>query len=199
MRNPTLAIALLLALAACGSDDAPTAERAEATPTSKTTEPTASTTPEIATAEIVGDWQRLTTCEDRVKALQDAGLGKYAVEHAAGEGWIPGVSSPDQIKDPGHPCNGAVPLKHGHFFTEDGLFGSTDEQGDQVDDGSYEAIDENTIVIKKEFGNVTFNYRISNGSLYLDPVMPKCAKSGCFDAQWAIAAAYPGLPWDRVK
>lgn len=193
MRHATLTIALILALAACGSDDPSTAERADETPISKTTEPSTSTT-----AEIVGHWQRVTTCEDRVKALQEAGLGQYAVEHAAGEGWIAGVTSPDQIKDIRHPCKGAVPLNHGHFFTEDGLFGSTDAEGNQVDDGTYEAIDKKTIVIHKEFGNITFHYRITNGSLFLDPVLPKCAQSGCFDAQWAVAVAYPGLPWERV-
>lgn len=193
MRHATLTIALILALAACGSDDPSTAERADETLISKTTEPSTSTT-----AEIVGHWQRVTTCEDRVKALQEAGLGQYAVEHAAGEGWIAGVTSPDQIKDIRHPCRRAVPQNHGHFFTEDGLFGSTDAGGNQVDDGTYEATDEKTIVIHKEFGNVTFHYRITNESLFLDPVLPKCAQSGCFDAQWAVAVAYPGLPWERV-
>ena len=86
----------------------------------------------------------------------------------------------------------------GSAFTEDGLFGSIDAEGNQVDDGTYEAIDEKTIVIHKEFGNVTFHYRITNESLFLDPVMPKCAQSGCFDAQWAVAVAYPGLPWERA-
>ena len=136
---------------------------------------------------------------DRVAALESAGLGKFAVEHAAGQGWIPGVTSPEQIKDPEHPCQGAIPLKHGHFFTEDGLFGSTDDQGDQVDDGTYRVLDEDTIIVEKEFGDVTFNYRIQDdGTLLLDPVMPNCAKNGCFAAQWAVAVAYPGLPWENA-
>ena len=29
-----------------------------------------------------------------------AGLGQFAAEHAAVEGWLPGVSSPDQLQDP---------------------------------------------------------------------------------------------------
>ena len=82
------------------------------------------------------------------------------------------------------------------FFTDDGLFGSTDDQGDQVDDGTYRVIDEDTIVIEKEFGSVRFNYRIhDDGTLLLDPVMPNCTKNGCFAAQWAVAVAYPGLAW----
>ena len=92
-----------------------------------------------------------------------------------------------------------LPLTHSHFFTEDGQFGSRDDAGDQVDDGTYRAIDDNTIVISKEFGDVTFHYRISDdgSTLLIDPVMPECANSGCFAAQWAVSVAYPGLPWQR--
>jgi hypothetical protein len=118
-------------------------------------------------------------------------------------GWIPGVTSPEQIKDPEHPCEGAIPRKHGHYFTEDGLFGSTDDQGDQVDDGTYHVIDEDTIVVEKEFGNVTFNYRIQDdGTLLLDPAMPNCTKNGCFVAQWAVAVSWAvclGSPWHSQR
>jgi hypothetical protein len=191
MRVLAIAVALLLSLAACGGDDKPAAESIGTETPAETSESSPS-----PTTPIMGNWQRVTTCDERVAALEEAGLGEFAIEHAAGEGWIPGVTSPDQIKDPEHPCKGAIPLKHGHFFTEDGLFGSTDDQGDQVDDGTYSVIDQDTIVIEKEFGNVTFNYRIQDdGTLLLDPVMPKCTKNGCFAAQWAAAVAYPGLPW----
>lgn len=189
MRVGISTVALVLALAGCSTD-----EPTDAASPTESTEPTAS-----PTAAIVGHWQRVTTCEERVKALKDAGLGRFAAEHAAGEGWIPEVTSPGQIEDPRHPCEGAVPLKHGHFFTEDGLFGSTDDQGDQVDDGTYRVIDQDTIVIKKEFGNVTFDYQVRDRSLFLDPVMPACTEAGCFAAQWAVAVAYPGLPWTRVS
>lgn len=194
MRNFAIAAGLLLLLAGCGGDDKSAAQPASTSAPTETSESTPS-----PTATIVGNWQRVTTCDERVTALERAGLGKFAVEHAAGEGWIPGVTSPEQIKDPEHPCEGAIPLKHGHYFTEDGLFGSTDDQGDQVDDGTYHVIDEDTIVVEKEFGNVTFNYRIQDdGTLLLDPAMPKCTKNGCFAAQWAVAVSYLGLPWEPV-
>ena len=56
------------------------------------------------------------------------------------------------------------------------------------------------VVIDKEFGKVTFHYSISpdGSTLMLDPVLPACAEQGCFDAQWAVAVAYPGLPWERI-
>ena len=195
MRIFAIAATLLLLLAGCVDDDKPAAE---ATSTDTPTE-TSGSSPS-PTSTIVGSWQRLTTCEERVSALADAGLSGFAVEHAVGEGWIPGVTSPDEIADPVHPCNGAIPLRHGHFFTEDGLFGSTDDEGDQVDDGTYRVIDEDTIVIEKEFGEMTFNYRIQDdGTMLLDPVMHDCTKSGCFAAQWAVSVAYPGLAWEPTE
>ena len=192
MRIVAISAALLLLLAACDSDGDRAAEsKGSAAPT------VTSDSGPSPTASIVGHWQRVTTCDERETALRAAGLDNFAVEHAAGEGWIPGVTSPDQVKDPEHPCTGAIPLIHGHFFTEDGLFGSTDDQGDQVDDGTYRVIDQDTIVIEKEFGNVTFDYRIQDDdTLLLEPVMPQCTKDGCFAAQWAVAVAYPGLPWE---
>ena len=195
-RGIALSATLGLLLTACSSEDR---AATDASTESAQAKPTQRSSPTAKQPAIVGRWERVTTCKDRVKALTDAGLGKFATEHAAGEGWLPGVTSPAQIKDPQKPCEGAVPLKHGHFFTEDGLFGSTDAQGTPVDDGSYDVIDENTIIVRKEFGNVTFDYQVNGeGSLALHPVMPNCTKAGCFAAQWAIAVSYNGLPWQPV-
>jgi hypothetical protein len=195
VRVSVVAVVALLAVAGCGSDSVP-AVRHSGSPS-----PAASSQPSPSSASgLVGEWERRTTCQQRVDALKDAGLGQFAAEHAAGEGWLPGVTSPDDIKDPEHPCRGAVPRKHTHFFTADGVFGSRDEDGDQVDDGTYTVIDEDTVVISKEFGDITFNYRLEGDgdTLLLDPVLPQCIKSGCFAAQWAVAVAYPGLAWRRA-
>ena len=66
----------------------------------------------------------------------------------------------------------------------------------QVDDGTYELQGDDAFVI----GNVTFHYSISpdGTTLMLDPVLPACAEQGCWDAQWAVAVAYPGLTWERT-
>ena len=144
-------------------------------------------------ARLVGYWDRRTTCGQRVQALREAGLGDYAAEHAAGEGWV------RRVDDPRHPCREAVPLRHGHFFTDDGLFGSTDDEGQQVDDGTYRLVDADTIVISKEFGEVTFDFHVRGDRLYLDPVLPSCVEDGCFAAQWAVAVAAPGRPWHRAE
>ena len=143
----------------------------------------------------MGEWKRVTTCEQRIAALTAADLEEFAAEHAAGEGWLPGITSPEQIEDPTNPCKGAVPLEHRHFFTAGGLFGSRIADGEQVDDGTYQYSGDGSITVDKEFGEVTFGYQIQeDGTLLLDPVMPECAPEGCFAAQWAVAVAYPGLP-----
>jgi hypothetical protein len=190
MRRLVISLAVLvLAVAGCGAEDRPSGQAGVTTEPGTAIEST-----------LVGEWQRVTTCEERVAALEAAGLDQFAAEHAAGQGWVPGVSSPDQLEDPENPCKGAVPLDHGHFFTADGEFGSRDDAGDPVDDGAYRLIDDRTIVITKEFGDVTFHFDVrDDNSLLLEPVMPACTDDGCFAAQWAVAVAYPGLAWTRLS
>jgi hypothetical protein len=194
-----IAIALAMALAACGS---PQTAATGSTATAQTATPSTSTataTTSSATPQIVGEWQRTTTCEERVAAFTKAGLAKYAAESVAGDGFIPGVTSTEELKDPKHPCTGAVSPKHSHFFTADGQFGSRDDQGQQVDDGPYKLVGSNAIQIGSGDHSVTFRYTITDGTtLRLTPVMPACAAQGCFDAQWAVAVSYLGLPWTRI-
>ena len=127
--------------------------------------------------------------------MKRAGLKKALLESIATDGWIPGVTSVEQIKNPARPCRGAVARKHSHFFTADGLFGSRDANGHQVDDGQYRLIGDNTLVI----GDVTFHYKISDGgdTIAFTPEIPKCAPS-CFEAGWSVAVAYPGYTWHRI-
>jgi hypothetical protein len=190
-----LALALALAVTGCGADPDEGATPKTAGNVSAAAADVGSTRESPDVPALVGEWSRTTTCQQRADALEAAGLGRFAAEHAVGDGFVPGVTSVDQLADPKHPCQEAVPQKHSHFFTADGFFGSRDAEGDQVDDGTYELVGEDAFVI----GNVTFHYRIDGGdTLYLDPELPACAAKGCFDAQWAIAVAYPGLPWKRI-
>jgi hypothetical protein len=146
---------------------------------------------------LVGEWRRTTICAELVQALERAGLQKLAVEAVAGNGFVPGVTTLEQLADPARPCEGAVPRKHSHFFTEDGRFGSRDWSGEQVDDGTYEVIDDRTFVISKEFPDVTFHYRIHGDTITFDPVIP----DGCstFRCMWSVSVAYPGKMWTRVS
>ena len=53
-----------------------------------------------------------------------------------------GESGPEQ----GNPCADAEgPLEHDHFFTAAGAFGSHDQNGDEVDSGDFEIVDDDTV------------------------------------------------------
>jgi hypothetical protein len=132
-----------------------------------------------------------------IEALEQAGFGSNAVVNMVGNGFIPGVQSVVDLKDPNQPCKGAVPRKHSHFFTEDGLFGSRDWNGEQVDDGTYRVVDADTLVISKEFPDVEFRYRIEGDGIVFDPAIPDdCVEFRC---EWAVSMAYPGKKWTRTK
>ena len=51
----------------------------------------------------------MTRCRELVYALEKAGLDQFVLDNVVGNGFLPGVTSPDQIADPKHPCKGAVP------------------------------------------------------------------------------------------
>ena len=161
-------------------------------------ETTAPSPSETLASPLVGTWERETRCEELVAALTEAGLEKWVLEFVAGNGFIPGVRRPNQIADPDEPCTGATPRIHSHFFTEDGMFGSLDWNGDQVDDGTYVLTDDGTFVVSKEFPDVTFNYTIQDDTITFDPVIPDCAPE-CFEAAWSVAVAYPGETWERAS
>jgi hypothetical protein len=152
--------------------------------------------PERATSALVGTWERETTCEELVSVLTEAGLERWVLESVAGNGFLPHVTSPDQI-DPDDPCRGAVPRVHSHFFTEDGTFGSLDWNGDQVDDGTYVVRGGDTFVVSKEFPDVTFHFAIDGDTIMFEPVIPDCSPK-CFEASWSVSVAYPGMTWHRV-
>jgi hypothetical protein len=159
-----------------------------------------------AEASFVGEWQRVTTCADYVRALTRAGFPEAALEAAAGNGFIPGVTTVEDLADPAHPCRGAIPRRHSHFFTQDGLFGSRDWDGNQVDEGSYETVDDQTLVIPYGFEDgppieVRFRYSIAGETIRFDPVMPSdCSTTRCREAAaWSVAVALPGKTWRRVS
>jgi hypothetical protein len=75
-------------------------------------------------------------------------------------------------------------------FTVDGMFWSKDAEGDTVDDGSDELVDNSTMIITKEFGKIIFHFTANDQTLVLTPVSPQCPKDGCFAAQWAVGMSY---------
>jgi hypothetical protein len=77
-------------------------------------------------------------------------MRKWSTEFVAGNGFIPGVTSADQLSDPTN------------------------------DDGMYRVIDRRTFVISKEFPKVTFHYSISGQNIEFAPVVPRgCPSCRC--------------------
>jgi len=110
-------------------------------------------------------------------------------------------------------CRGATAVVHSHFFTPDGRFGSYDENGQQVDDGTYELRGDDEIVFGKSLASATtiiVTYRIdaTDHLSFLAVSAPECSageaarppagSSGVgvatcrWDHGWAISAFYPG-------
>jgi hypothetical protein len=147
---------------------------------------------------LVGEWQLERDCREIVRALDEAGFEEFTLEVLAGAEMVPGVvNDPSQFEDPKNPCKGAAPSKHSHFFTADGQFGSRNEFGEQVDEGTYEIVDDDTFVLA---GNATFNYQIDGDTIMFEPVIPEgCSTKACHgNAVYAISVAFPGQTWQRI-
>jgi hypothetical protein len=190
-RRASIVLAVAAAVTACGSEATPPAPPSNDMPASPTPASPAET------VGLVGTWRRENTCQELVSALRDAVLDRWVLEFVAGNGFIPGVEAADQIADPKDPCAGAVPREHSHFFTEDGAFGSLDWNGDPVDDGRYEVPEDGTLVISKEFPDVTFHYAINGDTIMFEPEIPSCSPD-CFEAAWSVSVAMPGETWQRT-
>lgn len=181
----------------CSSGDSPASQMNE--PAAAPAEP-ASASP-TSTPALVGRWERVTTCEDMVQALDEEGLDALAPAMLAGNGLVTG--SPEQLAQREDICKGAVPREHSHFFTATGQFGSVDYNNQQVDDGPYEIVDDNTVRIAE----TSFRYRITEGgqTLTLEPVIAQSDKREALEqplefsgAGWSVAVAFPGYTWERV-
>jgi hypothetical protein len=198
MRAMLVLLLVLVGLSTgCSSVDA-TGPSSEGSPAA-----TGSTGTPVST--IVGRWERVLTCEELTSELKNAGLGplmQYAwlgQTSSSGAGsFAAGSPKPTNA----HPCTGALPRKHSHFFDPSGNFGSLDWLGGQVDDGRYDVTGESTLRI----GDVTFQYRVvDHDTLFLTPVLTKSMVRQALahpqkfnDAGWAVSVAYGGHPWKRV-
>jgi len=136
-----------------------------------------------------------------VRALNEAHLAANAP--AIVGDYFPGISAKKLAAKTGI-CSGATPQTHSHFFTSTGQFGSVDQNGNQVDDGSYQIINDHTFRIGP---HGTFHYTILNGTrLILHPVITAAERRqalanplGFYEATWKVAVSYGGRPWKRVS
>ena len=189
IRSAAPVLAVFLAAGCDGSPAEPADTGSEPTVSTEpapTFEP--SSTPEVS--PLVGTWTRTTTCRELVANLEAAGLGDVIPQSISGNGWV--VGTPEQIAAKDDPCEGAVPREHSHFFTERGTFGSLDWRDQQVDDGTYELVDERTFTI----GDATFHFKVDGDTIRFIPVLPDdCSHFAC---DWMVAVAYQGHTWTRT-
>jgi len=147
---------------------------------------------------IVGRWARTRTCRELVDALARYGLA--ATAPAAVGDYFPG-QTPEELSKKSDVCAGASPSPHSHFFSRGRMFGSVDESGHQVDDGTYRLVNRRTIRIN----DGKFRYRIHSGRLALTPLITDAQRAAALAAPlkfsaaiWMVAVAYPGHAWKRV-
>jgi hypothetical protein len=143
----------------------------------------------------------VTTCQELVEAISAEGMEALVPFALAGNGLVPG--SAQQLAQRTDICKGGTPRVHSHFFSEDGSFGSVDWNNEQVDDGLYEIVNDDTFVI----GDTTFHFRfVGHDTIKFDPVIPDASRREALAhpqefsaAVWSVAVAFPGHTWKRVN
>ncbi len=147
---------------------------------------------------LVGRWQAVRTCHGLVAALQKYGLSRLAPS-VVGD-YFPN-KTPTQLAQKTNICAGAKPQLHSHFFTTDGKFGSLDQYGKQVDDGSYNVTA--SAIVKINDGR--FRFRVQGTRLMLAPLLTKAQRKQALanplkfsTAGWMVAVSYVGHTWRSV-
>ena len=196
IRGLMLGIAILpLALftaTGCGGDSG--SETAAGSPASESSAKSAA-----ATSALVGSWHRRQTCAEMLAVFEEAGLADSHRDWLQGN-FYGGQPGPKK----GDPCAGAQgALEHDHYFTDDGGFGSHDQNGEEVDNGDFAAIDADTVTFPshaKEFGydgDILVDYAVDEDAITFDVMMPSPCADACADAYaWALSAFASGS-WQR--
>jgi hypothetical protein len=188
-RTPVALMVVVALLGGCGDDS----DDSDDSATRPTSPPTTSAAP---ASLVVGRWEQTQSCDQLIAAFKAADLADVAPGWATN--YFPNSSGKRLAKKGEHICDGAEAVKHSHFFSPDGEFGSLDQNGERVDDGQYEVVDDDTMTI----GEATFTYRIENGDLVLQPVITDAEREAAHadpyeytTAGWAVSVANGGLPF----
>jgi hypothetical protein len=154
------------------------------------------------TSPLVGYWQKTNTCAELVRALTKAGFADRIPDVVGGSGLIKGPEN-QPLSDPTHPCTKATtPKKHSHLFSSMGQFASYDENGGQVDDGTYTVRNQRTFVMHGDTfkDKVVVHFRVQGKVIRFQVVIPHPCTGACrVKMGWAISAFYPGAPFRRVQ
>jgi hypothetical protein len=136
---------------------------------------------------LVGEWVAVNRCDEFADAVADAGLEEFTTEMAAGLRNVP----PGKL-DPADPCKGATPVEHSHSFSEAGEFASFDENGEQVDDGTFEVTDEGLFTLRRPPFESEVRYRVEGDTATFDLVVPGCEAKACrTGAALGVATFFP--------
>lgn len=152
----------------------------------------------VKPSPLVGRWQTVRTCQGLVDSLREAGL--VALAPAVVGDYFPN-QAPAELAKKTHLCSGAEPQLHSHFFTANEKFGSLDQHGQQVDNGSYRLVNAHTVRIN----DGTFRFRIQGKTLKLTPLLTTAEKQQALTnplnvttAGWMVAVSYLGHSWRRA-
>ena len=195
----TALVALSIVASGCSGTTASATPASSSTPVSPTVASPSVTAASASPtqAAIVGEWVGVHDCERIVSMLREVGLEEFLADAIYGNGLVAGDPAASGLKDPTHPCDGAVQRQHSHFFTASGEFGSKDFNGQRVDDGTYTLQGDDVIVINGK----RFKYSIVGDELSLEPEpvdISACTTKECrFDATWVLMVAMPGMLWTR--
>jgi hypothetical protein len=155
-----------------------------------------------SSSSISGRWQTIRTCQGLVVDLQKVGLPPLAPGVVGGD-YFPS-QTPQNLAKKKTLCQGAKPQIHAHFFTSDGKFGSIDQHGQQVDDGTYQVNGSTLTITNSDFAG-SFRFHIQGKALMLTPLLTSSLKQEALadplsfhTAGWMVAVAYSGHPWRRV-
>jgi hypothetical protein len=198
-RRAVLGLALVAGavLAGCASGSVPSTSPTQSLPTTTTTAMPSTAASSAQVPALVGQWSLDRTCAAIVKALKAAGHPELIPGDITE--LIKGVPENGPLPDSWdvkNPCaNAKPPTEHSHTFWADGTFNSYDENGRQVDDGSWAVVDARHFTI----GDATFEYSIDADELQMRPVEPEPCGGSCLDGLgWMYAVSYPGQTWTRV-
>lgn len=191
-RLPWVVALVFMAVTAtgCGAGDS----SSDSTTKSSTTTAVEQTTTADASTGLVGEWSAQNVCADEVRAFKNAGLDEFVRKWVAGN--YPGGSS-EKVAASSDPCRGAKPVKHSHSFGEDGAFASFDQDGMQVDDGTYKDVDDSTFTLSEP--PICVRYRIDGHKATFEVAVPACkAKRCCKSAAYVVSAFFP-RPYERAR
>jgi hypothetical protein len=163
-----------------------------AAPSASALPDTPSPSPSVAVSPLVGEWVGIHNCKAIVHTLRSAGFEGVVLDIVIDNGLVPGAGSKDDLADQSMPCEDAVPREHEHIFTADGQFGSRDWNGNPVDDGTYEIVDEDTLIIE----GIELGYSIEGDELKLESIPKGCEDDECI---YSIMLAMPGETMHREE